>query len=48
MAIILETGINEKQRILDFMEDLSITQENKMKKLRKISNTNTTEEARQY
>ena len=35
MAIILETGINEKQRILDFMEDLSITQENKMKKIEK-------------
>ena len=35
MAVILETGINEKEKMLDLHEDINITKENKMKSIDK-------------
>jgi len=35
IAIILETGVNEHQRLLDLVEDLNIAKDNKMKKIEK-------------
>ena len=34
-AIILETGVNNKSRMADFIENLNIAQENKMKEIMK-------------
>ena len=33
MAIILEMGINEKEKMLDLFEDINIAKENKMKSI---------------
>ena len=35
MAIILETGINEQERILDLFQDINVAKENKMKSIDK-------------
>ena len=35
MAIILETGINEQEKILDLFQDINIAKENKMKSIDK-------------
>ena len=35
MAIILETGINEKEKILDLFQDINVAKENKMKSIDK-------------
>ena len=35
MAIILETGINEQEKILDLFQDINIAKENKMKSIEK-------------
>jgi len=33
MAIILETGINDHEKMLDLFEDINIAKENKMKSI---------------
>ena len=35
MVLILETGVNEKEKMIDLMEEINITKENKMKSIDK-------------